>query len=472
MAEQEDTRRYRVLIVDDEAPAREGLKRILNQPRLAIELASDGEEAVDLVFKQGRDYHLVITDYRMPKLDGRALLDKLKTERPLIRVILVTGKGSIASAVECLKAGADDYIEKPFEIALIRAAVDRAIDMAQLSEENLELRRSLALETRGDPMLVWEDPVMDRTVLLAQKLALTEDPVLIQGESGTGKELLARTIHEASRFRDRKFMAINCGALPEDLLTAELFGHEKGAFTGADGMRKGIFEAVEGGTLFLDEIGDLPLSMQAKFLRVLEQKEVYRLGGRNVVPVEFRLVAASNRDLGKMSEEGQLRTDLYYRLRVHILRVPPLRERTQDIPALLDHFCHIAERAGQPSIAGITEAARDALCEYGWPGNVRELASVVRQLAVIAPGRVVDVPDLPDEILERSKVSGKATAARGATEDPESLHALKLEHIRQVLEKVEGNRTLAARRLGMSRVSLQRFLARHPELSRVGRDQS
>jgi transcriptional regulator with PAS, ATPase and Fis domain len=307
-------------------------------------------------------------------------------------------------------------------------------------------------------------------------VALTEDPVLIQGESGVGKELVARLIHESSRLKDRQFLAINCGALPEDLLVSELFGYEKGAFTGADSTKAGLFEATGGGTLFLDEIGDLPLSMQARFLRVLEQKEVIRVGGRSPVPVEFRLVAATNRDLEQMAgaTPSTFRADLYYRLRVHLVTIPPLRERPADIPLLLDHFIRVLEREGQTPVRGFSAESLEVLIRYGWPGNIRELASLVRQVGVVASGRTVEVDDLPSPSRSRESIppvypGNSSPATRPAADGPESLDQLKLDHIRQVLERTEGNRTQAARLLGMSRVTLQRFLARHPELSRVGK---
>jgi DNA-binding NtrC family response regulator len=474
MAEPHTRSKYRILVVDDEDLAREGLKQVLKRPDVTIDLASGSEEALELMFDKSQDYHVVLTDFLMPRMNGKELLERIVRDRPLTRVIVVTGKGTTSTAVECMKAGAYDYIEKPFDIVLIRASVDRAIRECRLSDDNLTLRKSLSLKGRGDHVLVWEDPKMDRTVLLAQKLALTEDPILIEGESGTGKELIARFIHESSRLSDRKFMAVNCGALPEDLLPSELFGYEKGAFTGANETKEGIFEATHGGTLFLDEIGDLPLSMQARFLRVLEQKEVFRVGGRNPVPVNFRLVAATNRKLDEMASVGTFRPDLFYRLRVHYLRIPPLRERPQDILMLLGHFCQSLDRTGQGQINGFSSDCQEALRRYDWPGNVRELASMVRQVAVVAGGRAVEVDDLPDHV--KSRVVSPAEEAevsevkREATVD--TLKNLKIEYIRQALEKTGGNRTQTARLLGISRVSLQRFLLRHPDLADVGRTRS
>ena len=457
---------YRILIVDDEEVARGGLARILTAPGRVIDQAEGGDIALRMIEDSDHDYHLVITDYRMPKMDGMALLGHLVRDCPLTKVIVVTGRGSTAAAVECMKAGAYDYIEKPFDITLIRAAVDRALRESELAETNVQLRKSLSLKGRGELTLIWEDPEMDRTVLLAQKLALTDDPILIHGESGTGKELMARTVHQSSRLRDKSFLAINCGAFSEDLLVSELFGYERGAFTGANETKIGLFEAVAGGTLFLDEIGDLPLSMQAKFLRVLEQKEVFRLGGRTPVPVAFRVIAASNRDLAKMSAAGQFRPDLFYRLGVHLLKVPPLRDRPEDLFALFAHFCRGLEQEGQVPPAGLTDRARDQMLQYEWPGNVRELGSFVRQMAVAVPGRAIDVDDLPAHI----RAAGTGPRSKPpATDASETLEDAKLEHIRQALAKTDGNRTHAAKLLGMSRVTLHRFLLRHPELMQVGR---
>lgn len=468
MSDSQTKASYRVLVVDDEEVARAGLRQILRRPDLTVDVASGAEQALELIFDQGQEYHLVLTDYSMPHMNGKELLERIVRDRPLTRVIVVTGRGTTSTAVECMKAGAYDYIEKPFDIVLIRAAVDRVLRECRLFEANLTLRKSLSLKGRGDPVLVWEDPRMDRTILLAEKLALTEDPILIEGESGSGKELMARFIHESSRLADRTFMAVNCGALPEDLLPSELFGYEKGAFTGANETKEGIFEATRGGTLFLDEIGDLPLSMQARFLRVLEQKEVYRVGGRNPIPVDFRLVAATNRKLDEMVARNTFRSDLFYRLRVHFFQVPPLRERPLDIPALLDHFCQLLERDGQIQRPGFSAECLEALLRYRWPGNVRELASLVRQVAVVADGRAVEVADLPDHV--KAGLAGLGATPEVKTDSGvETLEKLKIEHIRQALEKTDGNRTQAARLLGISRVSLQRFLLRHPELMTVGR---
>ena len=466
-----DSVQYRVLIVDDEEIARTGLSRILQRPDLQVDLAENGEEALKKIRDEGLEYHVVITDYRMPRVDGRQLLDTLVKLRPLTKVIMVTGKGSTATAVECIKAGAYDYIEKPFDIVLIRTAVERALREAQLAEDNVQLKKTLSVSTRSDQTLAWEDPAMDRTVLLAQKLALTDDPILIEGESGTGKELLAHMVHNASRLRAKKFLAVNCGAFSEEILVSELFGHERGAFTGATEMKQGFFESVAGGSLFLDEIGDLPLSMQAKFLRVLEQKEILRVGGRTPIPVSFRLIAASHRNLAEMATQNLFRTDLYYRLNVHLLKVPPLRDRPQDVLVLFDHFCRKIEREGHGNRppAGLSDDACELLLSYAWPGNVRELSNVVKKLAVVAGGRVAQAEDLPDA-LRTAPARTRSGVIKVPSPDTLVLADMKLEHVRQALEKTEGNRTHAAKLLGMSRVSLHRFLLRHPELSRVGRD--
>lgn len=467
MSDPHYTAAFRILVVDDEEPARHGLKRLLQRNDLVIDLASSGEDALRQIDERSKDYHVVLTDYKMPGLDGKAVLERLLVTSPLTKVIVVTGKGSTVSAVECMKLGAYDYIEKPFDIVLIRAAVERALRESRLAEDNLLLRKAQALKGRGDLILVWEDPAMEKAVLLAQKLALTNDSVVIEGESGTGKELLARMIHQCSMRRNRPFMALNCGAFSEELLVSELFGYEKGSFTGAVEAKKGLLEAVDGGTLFLDEIGELPASMQVRFLRALEQKEVLRVGARAAIPVEFRVVAASNRNLQKMFESGEFRRDLYYRLCVHPLMIPALRNRPADIPVLFEHFNRMLEREGQATAQGLSPAVVKLLLRYSWPGNVRELGSLVRQLAVSCPGRVADPSDLPPQYTAMQE---STAAADGAVGQPVDLESLKLEHIRQVLEKTEGNRTQAARLLGISRVGLQRFLLRHPELTRIGRD--
>jgi DNA-binding NtrC family response regulator len=457
----------RLLIVDDEESARAGLTRILRGYDLDLECAASGDQALQRIFADGVDYAVVLIDYKMPGTNGLDVLRRIREERPWIQVVMITGHGSEKTKVEATQAGASAYIEKPFDITLIRHTVDRVLLERRVVLDNLALRRTLAEQTAASGGLIWADPAMRRVLQVAERIAGTDDPVLIEGESGTGKERLARFIHQVSARRDQKFLGISCGAFAEDLLVSELFGHEKGAFTGAESARAGLFETVAGGVLLLDEIGELPLSMQVRFLRVLEEKEIIRVGGRSPIKVSFRLLSTTLRDLRKMTEDGTFRQDLYYRLRVHYLRVPPLRERKADIPVLARH---LLTRLALERKGGASDFDPEVLEMFGrhpWPGNVRELESLVRQSAVVASQDAITPDDLPEGFL--SEVEEPLPPDGPEDEAFLTMQEARLQNIRKALEKTQGNRSQAARLLGIPRVSLQRMLNRYPELASIGK---
>jgi two-component system NtrC family response regulator len=389
-------RPFRILIVDDEPNIRSGLARALAAEADEVATAKDGTEALAL-FRQ-HHHPLVITDLKMPApVSGLDLVKQLKHERPETLLLVITAHGSVETAVEAMRHGAHDYLNKPVDLNMLRRVVRNARQHYLLVDENRRLRQRLA--AAGEfPEMIGHSTAMREVFHRLYQVAGTDVTVLIQGESGTGKELVARLLHRLSGRRDRPFVAGNLGALPEALVESELFGYEKGAFTGATRRKPGWFEMANGGTLFLDEVGELPPKTQVSLLRVLEQHEVRRLGGETMIPLDVRLLAATHRDMEAHVAEGRFRDDLYYRLNVVPLRLPPLRERRDDIPLLVQHFLRQAhERHGREpkQVAG---AAMRTLCDYAWPGNVRQLRNSMERLVVTVDSPILHVEDLGDEI--------------------------------------------------------------------------
>jgi DNA-binding NtrC family response regulator len=445
----------RILIVDDDDVARQGLKMALVRSGCAIELAEDGPRALMLLEQTAFD--VILLDYKMPKMDGLELIRLILERKPLTKVIMITGRGTIETAVEAMKLGAADFLTKPFEVEELRAKVQKALAEKHLLEENLYLKRELSARITAETGLVWKDEKMKEILALVAKIAPTSNSVLIEGESGTGKELIARSIHDQSLRKSKKMLAINCAAFSEDLLQDALFGHEKGAFTGADARKPGIFETAEGGTIFMDEIGDLPLSMQAGFLRVIQEHELFRLGGREPVMVDFRLVAATNQNLHRMVEEGRFRKDLYYRIRVNYVKIPPLRERFADVPVLASFFLKKYATVENRAVEGYHRDVLRVFASYDWPGNVRELENVVKQMVVLTEKKLLSLDDVPSILIEAMHEKG----------DYSTLEEMKHDHIKQVLRSVQGNRTQAAKILGIPRVSLQRIISRDADLASI-----
>jgi two-component system, NtrC family, response regulator PilR len=385
----------RILIVDDETSMREFLAILLGREGYAVESAADAESALSRL--EERTFDLILSDVKMPGLDGIALLERVKRSWPETAVLMLTAYTTAEDAVEAMKRGAYDYIAKPFKVDELKILVRNALEKVDLKKENVRLRQELRDRFSG---FVGKSRSMSELYALIEKVAASGASVLITGESGTGKELAARAIHEQSPRRNRPFVAVNCSAIPENLMESELFGHKKGSFTGAIADQSGLFEQAERGTLFLDEIGDLPFLLQAKLLRVLQEKEFRRVGGSEAIKADVRIVAASNRDLQTQLREGTFREDLFYRLNVIMLRMPPLRERVEDIPLLMEHFFRKYAREGAGELV-VTPDALKAIISYPFPGNVRELENMMERCAVLS-GSILNRATLPPEMISSS----------------------------------------------------------------------
>jgi DNA-binding NtrC family response regulator len=431
--------RTSILIVDDENVVRDSLGKWFEEEGYSVETATTARDALLKLPTQRWDVALV--DIKMPGMDGLELQRKIREVDPEILVIIMTGYASVETAVQALKDGAYDYITKPFDPDDLAHLVRKALEHRRTKEENVRLRESL--EATRSVELVGRTPVMQQVEELIRTVATTDTTVLIRGESGTGKELVAQAIHNLSPRRYMPMVVIHCGALTETLLESELFGHEKGAFTGALYRKKGKFEVAEGGTVFLDEISDISLKTQTDLLRVLQEREITRVGGTQTIKVDFRAIAATNRDLETLVKEGTFRPDLYYRLNVFSIDVPPLRERREDIPLLAEHFLQKYARAMSKRFTAISRAALDKLMEYDWPGNVRELENALERALVVGREPEIQSADLP-----LSLQSGPGLPAGPSLDDVERAHILK------TLEACDWNQTRAAKILDIDRVTL------------------
>ena len=438
----------RVLVVDDEANQREALGGFLLKRGYDTVLAADGDTALRIIHDSVVD--VMLTDVRMPGMDGAELLAKAKAANPLLEVIVITAFGAIADAVEAMRHGAAGYMTKPIDLDDLELQVQRAVERRNLVSEVRELRRQVAAP-HTFAGIVAESPGMTEALDLASRAAATDATVLIRGESGTGKELVARAVHHASARRDGPFVAVNCAAFAATLLESELFGHEKGAFTGADRQRAGRFEMAGGGTLFLDEIGDLPQPLQVKLLRVLQERTFERVGGDRTLAADARIVAATHRDLEQMVADGSFRQDLYYRLDVVNIRLPALRERRADIPALIEHFRHKAASQYGKSVNAISREAMDLLVKHDYPGNVRELENLVTRMIVLARGPVATLVDLPGGTGDQDK--RRLDDFRGDL--PRFVEEIEMRVVREALDAAEGNQSQAARAVGLSERNLR-----------------
>ncbi|HZJ72320.1 MAG TPA: sigma-54 dependent transcriptional regulator, partial [Planctomycetota bacterium] len=380
-----------VLVIDDDAAHAESLGEALASFGYVPRVVHSGREG--LAALAGEDFDLVLTDLRMADVDGMAVLEAARRKGD-VEVVMITGHGSVESAVEAMRAGAAHYVTKPVNVAELKEVLARIVERQQLRRRNVELEAQLD-ERYGYASIIGRSEPMQAVFRTLRQVAPTDVTVLITGESGTGKELVARALHQNSRRRKAPFIALNCAALPESLLESELFGHEKGSFTGATARKIGHIENAQGGTLFLDEVGDMPLLTQAKLLRVLETREVQPVGGNTPRKIDVRLVAATNRDLRVMVKEGTFREDLLFRLQVVVIELPALRERTGDVPMLIDHFLGELARAHKRDVRGVTPEARTALVRYAWPGNVRELRNVIENMVLLARGDVLSLDDVP-----------------------------------------------------------------------------
>ena len=447
------TRRPRILIVEDEDVARENLRYILSKEQYEIEAVGSGSQALELLSRD--EYDLVLTDLRMEKVDGMEVLSRTKEERPDTEVIMITGYATVDSAIEAMKRGAFHYIPKPYKIEEVRALVRQALEKKRLKDEVQELRRDLEARD-GVGSIVGKSKPMQELMETVRQIAPTDCNVLIVGETGTGKELVARAIHQLSRRSRARFLALNCGAFTEELLANELFGHEKEAFTGAHTAKPGLFEAAHKGTIFLDEIGDMPHSMQVRLLRVIQERAVMRVGGTVSIPVDVRVLAATNKDLKRLVEEGRFRSDLYFRLNVVALQVPPLSQRREDIPLLAHHFLRRFSSQQGKEIKGITEEMMGLLMNYPFPGNVRELENVIERAVALSKGPMLEAKDLPQEFsLFRFR------ALRSQAGGLPTLEEAERDYIRWVLQHTKWNRTRAAEILGIDRVSLWRKIKQY-----------
>lgn len=456
----------RLLIVDDEEASRFGIRRALASLGLEIMEAADVEAARREVLASPVD--LMLLDVNLPGMSGLEYLTELKSspsDSPM--VIMITAHGSERLAVEAIKSGAHDYLAKPFEIDELRLVVKNAIETIDLRGENARLKDKLEKETAQTGPLVGASAAMRRVREMIEKVADTDANVLIRGESGTGKELVARALHDRSASRHNgSFIAVNCAALPSELIESELFGHEKGAFTGAAGRRRGKFELASGGTLFLDEIGDMSINVQAKLLRALEERAIERLGGSDLIPVDVRFVSATHRALEQEIANNTFRSDLFYRLRVVSIEVPPLRDRREDIPLLADKFNRQTTARYNMDFKPITRSALQRLMEYVWPGNVRELRNTIERSVIMSEGDEIGVNDLPEEFGSRTAAAEPSERTPGETmlaipftlDFREDRREFERRYITKCLEDTSGNVTRAATILGMHRQSLQHKL--------------
>jgi two-component system response regulator HydG len=446
----------RVLIIDDDRFHAETVAEVLQRVGYRTTIATSGTDGVRLLEKS--EFDVVLTDLRMADLDGLAVLRRAKEEQPDAEVVVITGHGEVKTAVEAIKEGASHYLQKPVDMAELRAIVGKAGEHQRLQRINRDLRQQLD-EKFGFEGVVGNSPNMHDVIARLRAYAPTRATVLILGESGTGKELAAKALHTNSPRKAKPFVAMNCTALNENLLDDELFGHEAGAFTGADRLRKGRFEHANGGTLFLDEIGDMPPALQAKLLRVLENGQVFRIGSNDPIHVDVRLISATHRDLEAAIAEGKFRQDLFFRLKVGLVRLPPLRERREDIPLLIDHFLKEFNGRHGKSVERLAEPLRRAIAAYDWPGNVRELRNTVESMVVQDIDGILNLDDLPDgDTLRRSATPADARGGGLDQFTGRPLADIERFHIERTLERTNGNREEAARILGIGERTLYRVI--------------
>ncbi len=443
----------RLLIIDDEANMRDMLSRLLRRAGYRVETAADGQQGIERL--AGGHYDFVLCDLKMPRMDGMQFLKAARERLSATTVIMMSAYGTIDTAVEAMKHGAYDYISKPFKIDEVVLTLKKAQERERLKRENLVLRERIR-DIEGDcrfGRLVAKSRAMLEVIRLAEKVAQYDTTVLISGESGTGKELMAQAIHQAGGRAARPFVAVNCGGIPETLLESEFFGHRRGAFTGAVSDKKGLFREADGGTLFLDEIGELPLALQVKLLRVLQESEVRPVGDSATRRVDVRVIAATARDLEAEVQRGNFREDLFFRLNVMPIRLPPLRERIEDIPLLSRHFVNLLGRRLKKDIEGISPAAVAMLVKHHWPGNVRELENVIERAAVLAEKRIILPENLPPELGARTG-DRRMDDIFGGFSLKTARRIMEKRLISRALEATGGNRTKAARLLEISHPSL------------------
>jgi len=445
-------KRARILIVEDELIARENLDHVLHKEGYDTVAVESGQLAFRELEKG--EFDLVMTDLRMQQVDGFQVLERTKELFPDTEVIMITGYATVTSAVEAMQKGAYHYLSKPYKIEEVRILVRKALEKRWLRQEVVDLKRQVQSQ-KGVPLIIGKSPQIEVLKGTIQQIAPTDATVLILGETGTGKELVAKAIHHLSPRADKRFLAINCGAFSEELLANELFGHEREAFTGARGVKKGLLESAPGGSVFLDEIGDMPLTMQVKLLRVLQEKTLIRVGGTTEIPVDIRILAATNKDLKGEVERGAFRQDLFYRINVVTLLVPTLAERRDDIPLLCRYFLRKFAEAQGKQIDQIDAEVMEVLLDYEFPGNIRELENIMERAVTLASGPTIEVSHLPQDFQQPG-----FQVSRRQKKEFLTLEENEQEYISWVLKQMNGNKTRAAEVLGIDRVSLWRKLKR------------
>lgn len=445
-----------ILLVDDDNGHRHMLKVMLEEWKYGVIEAHDGEMAVELCLQHPVD--LVLMDVRMPKKSGLEALLEIKAINPSIPILIMTAYSTIEAAVETIKAGAYDYLTKPLDFEKLKITLRNILSFSGLVKENAQLSANLA-KAQATSDIIGSSPAFTQVLTMVETVAPSEATILITGESGTGKEVIAKAIHSLSRRNTGPYVAINCAALTETLLESELFGHEKGAFTGADKRHDGRFTQADGGTLFLDEIGEMPLLMQAKLLRAIQEKELVRVGGSKPEKVDVRIIAATNRDILEEVQKGHFREDLYYRLNVVSIELPPLRERREDIAPLANHFLQIFAQKNNKSITGFTPTAMHCLIHYQWPGNVRELENIIERAVVLLLGDTISERELP-EAMRLPQENTPLLPTDGA---PLPLEDVEKSAILHALHHVGGNKTEAAKLLGITRKTLHTKLQKYDE---------
>lgn len=442
-----------ILIVDDELEMRQLLRELLEEEGYQVEVASDGQDAIDRMGH--RDFPVVLTDLRMKGMGGLGLLEHVVRAHPETNLVMMTAFGTVESAVEAMKQGAFDYLTKPIKTDELLLTIKKALSEALLRQEVQQLRQHVTREYSFDQILGKSKP-MKEIFDLIRRVADSQTNILITGESGTGKELVAKAIHFNSQRRGAPFVPVNCAAIPELLLESELFGHVRGAFTDAKTDKRGLFEEAQGGTLFLDEISEMPMMLQAKLLRAVQEREIRRVGATKSLSMNVRLIAATNVKLAEEVKAKRFREDLFYRLNVIEIRLPPLRDRREDIPLLVHGLLHKSLSAQEKQVAGVMESAMARLMDYAWPGNVRELENVIERAATLTQGNKITLDDLPSGIRE---ITGEGQIIEDAAEHVMSLEELEHAYIRRVLEKMGGNKYQTAHVLGIDRKTLYRKLS-------------
>ncbi|NOZ12054.1 MAG: sigma-54-dependent Fis family transcriptional regulator [Acidobacteria bacterium] len=451
---------FRILVVDDEASQRSVLSRFLESEGYAVDQAESAEDA--LVQLENESVDLIISDMKMNGMSGLEFLKQVRERDPLIPFLMITAFSNVSDAVDVLKSGASDYLIKPVNLSELAIRLKKELDRKVIMEENRNLRDEVLTYTTGETIIT-RNPKMNEILNIAARAARTDVPVLILGESGTGKELLARTIHSLSPRRQKPFVPVNCASLNAGVLESELFGHEKGAFTGASSVRAGRFETASGGSLFLDEIGDIPVDVQVKLLRVLQEKEIERVGGNTRIPVDFRLICATNRNLEEAMESGRFREDLFYRINVVTLNIPPLRERKEDLPGLIEHFLETWARQYGIPVKGFSPQAYRKLLRYNYPGNIRELNNIIQRAVVLARGDTIDNLELEAPETDSDSYDyfqGTLT---------EAVVNLERDMIKRALEEFAGIQLRAAKALGISERNLRYKMEKYGIRGKGGR---